>query len=306
MERAVFHAQVVSPRDVRHYLAVNGTDPTRRDIDVPAAGASDNGASADRASANGAAAEQPPGPWGIRRLEVAQPPATPWAASPVVSPGVPLRRDRAARSALVPEPAGDPDPITTELLSLPLFGNEPPRPHPPVAPAPAAWRTVSTTEVLRSILPPVEPGLVSEPSQHTVATAVRAAMLGTGATPGTAIQAPAGRSAAATQALPGAVVGVSAWPDEVDAEIEPAVDRAAAPRPSLRRRVLWELLVIIGLAVAVAVLYEALSIFLNRSPGLGNLGGLIVLTSAGVRSPLYDSSSWLNASSMNGEGVAGS
>ena len=276
---------------------MNGTDPTRREIDPAAANGSANGASANGAGAEG----QTPGPWGIRRLEVAQPPATPWAASAVVSPDVPAQRDRDARSAPPAEP-GDPDPITTELFNLPLFAIEPPKPHSPVAPAPAAWRTVPTSAVLKAILPPTEFDTRPAPPQSTVATAVRVAMIGAGATPGTAIQDPAGRSVAATLAVPGAVVGVSPWPEEVGAGTEPT----AAPKPSLRRRVLWEILMVIGIAITVAIIYEALSVFLNGSPGLGSLGGLIVLSSTVVRSPLYESSSWTNASRRNGEGEAGS
>ena len=144
------------------------------------------------------------------------------------------------------------------------------------------------------------------PPQSTVATAVRVAMIGAGATPGTAIQGPAGRSVAATLAVPGAVVGIGPWPEEVGAGTEPVVEHTAAPKPSLRRRVLWEVLLVIGIAITVAIIYEALSVFLDRSPGLGSLGGLTVVSLTVVRSPLYASSSWTNASSRNGDGVTGS
>ena len=273
---------------------MNGTDPTRREIDPAAADRAANGASANGPRAEG----QTPGTWGLRRLEVAQPPATPWAASAAGSPD-----DTGSAPAAEP---GDPDPITTELFSLPLFAIESPKPHSPVAPAPAAWRTVPTSAVLKAILPPTEFDTRSAPPQSTVATAVRVAMIGAGATPGTSIQGPAGRSVAATLAVPGAVVGIGPWPEEVGAGTEPVVEHTAAPKPSLRRRVLWEVLLVIGIAITVAIIYEALSVFLNRSPGLGSLGGLTVLSLTVVRSPLYASSSWTNASSRNGDGVAGS
>jgi len=284
---------------------MNGTDPTRREIDPAVADGAANGASANGARAEG----QTPGPWGLRRLEVAQPPVTPWAASDSVSQDDPAQRDRGAGSAPQADP-GDPDPITTELFNLPLFAIEPPKPHSPVAPAPAAWRTVPTSAVLKAILPPTEFDTRLAPPQSTVAIAVRVAMIGAGATSGTSIQGPAGRSVAATLAVPGAVVRIGPWPEEVGAGtepvVEPTVEHTAAPKPSLRRRVLWEVLLVIGIAMTVAIIYEALSVFLNRSPGLGSLGAMIVLSSTVVHSPLDESSSWTNASSRNGDGVAGS
>jgi hypothetical protein len=149
----------------------------------------------------------------------------------------------------------------------------------PVAPLAPAYPLGVTTTVadMRSRLPASAP--VGEASVLVVGSRSVAAPIAEASAPTAApaaaplvISAPA----VATQA-PAATVTIGPWPEETEAEVESEVAPTVAPKTSLRRRVLWVALTVIGAAILTALIYEALLILAGRSPGLSLLGGLIVL-----------------------------
>lgn len=237
-----------------------------------------------------------PGPWGVRRWRVTQPPAARRTASASTAPvGVFPSREPAAASTPAASTSADSHPVTTELLSIPLFANVPQKPYPPMTPPPTAWRTVSTVSLLRSILPPIEPLHAPTPPEPLVAGEVRAAMLAAEVPPVTGAPVPASPFAAATAVadirarLPGstplagpptAAVAVGPWPAEARARTESGSAQGSfVQQRSLRRRALLMLLRLAVAAAATVLLYLAASGLLDRRPGASVLPATVAMSS---------------------------
>jgi hypothetical protein len=132
------------------------------------------------AAASGASAEAEPSPEppvaerpaaGLRRVRVSRPPRA-WKAAGnsrnlvgVFPDRYPVTDSRPAANSNT-----DPDPVSIELLALPLFDSGMPKSHPQTSAPPTAWKSVGTVELLKSIIPPMGSLDESGPSEARVAT----------------------------------------------------------------------------------------------------------------------------------------